>query len=75
MRIWAKTQRHRVASKLANYSDRPDVIVLALPRGGVPVGAEVARLLPPKPDPKKFMVLSLFCGSGYPDLRKVYFKL
>jgi len=28
---------------LARYAGRPDVIVLALPRGGVPVGFEVAR--------------------------------
>jgi predicted phosphoribosyltransferase len=30
---------------LANYAGRPDVLVLALPRGGVPVGYEVARAL------------------------------
>jgi predicted phosphoribosyltransferase len=30
---------------LAAYADRPDVLVLALPRGGVPVGYEVARAL------------------------------
>jgi predicted phosphoribosyltransferase len=30
---------------LAEYAKRPDVIVLALPRGGVPVGFEVARLI------------------------------
>jgi putative phosphoribosyl transferase len=34
-----------LAAKLAAYADRPDVIVLALPRGGVPVGFEVAKLL------------------------------
>jgi putative phosphoribosyl transferase len=34
-----------LASKLAAYGDRPDVLVLALPRGGVPVAAEVARAL------------------------------
>jgi putative phosphoribosyl transferase len=34
-----------LASKLESYSDRPDVIVLALPRGGVPVGFEVAQSL------------------------------
>lgn len=34
-----------LAEKLAAYANQPDVIVLALPRGGVPVGAEVARKL------------------------------
>jgi predicted phosphoribosyltransferase len=31
-----------LAAKLASYANRPDVIVLALPRGGVPVAFEVA---------------------------------
>ena len=35
----------QLAAKLAPYADRPDVLVLALPRGGVPVGYEVAREL------------------------------
>jgi putative phosphoribosyl transferase len=34
-----------LAKRLASYANRPDVIVLALPRGGVPVGYEVARAL------------------------------
>src|SRR3979411_1436502 len=34
-----------LAAKLTAYANRPDVIVLALPRGGVPVGYEVARAL------------------------------
>ena len=34
-----------LASKLAAYANRPDVIVSALPRGGVPVGHEVAQAL------------------------------
>src|SRR5881628_3118096 len=34
-----------LAAELAAYAHRPDVIVLALPRGGVPVGYEVARAL------------------------------
>jgi putative phosphoribosyl transferase len=34
-----------VAERLRNYADKPDVIVLALPRGGAPVGYEVARAL------------------------------
>lgn len=35
----------RLASMLRHYAKRPDVMVLALPRGGVPVGYEVARAL------------------------------
>jgi predicted phosphoribosyltransferase len=35
----------QLAARLAQYADRPDVLVLALPRGGVPVGYEVARAL------------------------------
>ncbi|MBX5445318.1 phosphoribosyltransferase [Sphaerobacter sp.] len=35
----------RLATRLAHYAGRPDVLVLALPRGGVPVGYEVARAL------------------------------
>jgi len=34
-----------LAGRLAPYAGSPDVIVLALPRGGVPVGFEVARAL------------------------------
>src|SRR3954452_23015351 len=34
-----------LARELADYAGRPDVLVLALPRGGVPVAYEVARAL------------------------------
>src|SRR5438093_10003801 len=34
-----------LASRLSAYADRPDVVVLALPRGGVPVAYEVADAL------------------------------
>jgi putative phosphoribosyl transferase len=34
-----------LAAELTEYADRDDVIVLGLPRGGVPVAAEVARAL------------------------------
>jgi predicted phosphoribosyltransferase len=46
-----RTFRHRadagaqLATALADYAARPDLTVLALPRGGVPVAAEVARAL------------------------------
>ena len=35
----------RLAGRLQGYANRSDLIVLALPRGGVPVGYEVARAL------------------------------
>src|SRR6266446_611628 len=35
----------RLADKLTAYAKRPDVMVLALPRGGVPVAYEVAAAL------------------------------
>ena len=35
----------RLAEQLTEYADRPDVLVLALPRGGVPVAFEVAEKL------------------------------
>ena len=34
-----------LAAQLAQYASRDDVVVLALPRGGVPVGFEVAKAL------------------------------
>src|SRR5437899_12350757 len=39
-----------LAKHLQKYAGRPDVIVLALPRGGVPVGYEVATALRVPPD-------------------------
>ncbi|MCE0498776.1 MAG: phosphoribosyltransferase [Methylacidiphilales bacterium] len=35
----------QLAEKFVRYANRKDVVVLALPRGGVPVGYEVARKL------------------------------
>lgn len=34
-----------LAAKLLHYRDTPNIAVLALPRGGVPVAFEVARAL------------------------------
>src|SRR5258707_11347563 len=34
-----------LARELSKYADRNDVLILALPRGGVPVGYEVAKAL------------------------------
>ncbi len=35
----------QLAELLARYADDPNIIVLALPRGGVPIGYEIARRL------------------------------
>src|SRR4051794_5606923 len=35
----------QLADRLRRYAGRPDVVVLALPRGGVPIGYEVAHAL------------------------------
>ncbi len=40
-----KAAGEMLAEQLAGYAGRADVVVLAIPRGGVPVGAEVARAL------------------------------
>jgi putative phosphoribosyl transferase len=34
-----------LAGKLKKYANHPDVIVIALPRGGVPIGFEISRAL------------------------------
>jgi putative phosphoribosyl transferase len=34
-----------LASKLATYAGKPDVVLVALPRGGVPVAFEIAQRL------------------------------
>jgi len=39
-----------LAQNLAHYANRPGVLVLALPRGGVPVAYEVAHALHPPMD-------------------------
>src|SRR5436309_15026355 len=54
-----------LALKLADYADRPDVLVLALPRGGVPVGYEVALALHAPLD--VFLVRKLGV-PGHPEL-------
>jgi predicted phosphoribosyltransferase len=55
----------RLAAELTNYADQNDVLVLALPRGGVPVAYEVARALRAPLD--VFMVRKLGV-PGYEEL-------
>ena len=46
MRFRNRSEAGRILSQqLERYKDRPDVLVLGLPRGGVPVAYEVARAL------------------------------
>ena len=54
-----------LAEKLADFANRPDVLVLALPRGGVPVAAEVARELNA---PLDVFVVRKLGLPGYPEL-------
>ena len=54
-----------LAAKLAKYADRPDVIVLALPRGGVPVAYEVASALD---TPMDVFVVRKLGIPGYEEL-------
>src|SRR5258706_4315111 len=54
-----------LAAKLAKYADRPDVFVLALPRGGVPVAYEVASALD---EPMDVFVVRKLGVPGYEEL-------
>jgi len=54
-----------LARHLSSYAGHPDVIVLALPRGGVPVGFEVARALGA---PLDVFVVRKLGVPGYPEL-------
>jgi putative phosphoribosyl transferase len=50
---------------LTAYANRPDVLVLALPRGGVPVAAQVARVLNA---PLDVFVVRKLGFPGHPEL-------
>ena len=54
-----------LAERLAGYANQPDVIVLALPRGGVPVGAQVAKKLNV---PLDVFVVRKLGFPGHPEL-------
>jgi predicted phosphoribosyltransferase len=54
-----------LAALLTQYADRDDVLVLALPRGGVPVGFEVARHLHA---PLDVLVVRKLGVPGHPEL-------
>ena len=55
----------QLATQLISYADRDDVVVLALPRGGVPVAFEIARRLHAPLD--VFLVRKLGV-PGHPEL-------
>lgn len=54
-----------LAERLARYADEPDVVVLALPRGGVPVAAVVAAALGA---PLDVLVVRKLGVPGHPEL-------
>ncbi len=55
----------QLAAKLKSYAGQPDVVVLGLPRGGVPVAAEVARALGA---PMDVLVVRKLGVPGQPEL-------
>ena len=55
----------QLASQLMAYANRSDVIVLALPRGGVPVAFEVARALDARLD---VLLVRKLGVPGHPEL-------
>ncbi|AIO65771.1 phosphoribosyltransferase [Burkholderia oklahomensis] len=55
----------QLAAHLADYANRSDVIVLALPRGGVPVAYEVAKALRVKLD---VLIVRKLGAPGNPEL-------
>ena len=54
-----------LATRLRNYADRKDVTVLGIPRGGVPVAFEVARMLKA---PLDILVLRKLGVPGHEEL-------
>jgi predicted phosphoribosyltransferase len=54
-----------LARELSEYAGRDDVVVLALPRGGIPVGYEVAKALGA---PLEVFVARKLGVPGYPEL-------
>ena len=61
-----------LAAKLAAYANRPNVVVLALPRGGVPVAFEVAQALNA---PLDVFVVRKLGVPGYEELAMVPLRL
>lgn len=55
----------QLAERLSAYRRRPDVLVLALPRGGVPVASEVARALEV---PLDVLLVRKLGVPGHPEL-------
>lgn len=55
----------QLAERLSAYGRRPDVLVLALPRGGVPVASEVARALDV---PLDVLLVRKLGVPGHPEL-------
>jgi predicted phosphoribosyltransferase len=60
-----RTAGRALAAVLAPYAHRNDVVVLALPRGGVPVAFEVARALDA---PLDVFVVRKLGAPGHPEL-------
>ncbi len=60
-----RTAGKTLANSLQHYAGRDDLVVLALPRGGVPVAAEIARALKA---PLDVMLVRKLGLPGHPEL-------
>ncbi len=60
-----KEAGHKLADKLKKYTDEKNIIVIALPRGGVVIGTEIAKRIGA---PLDVIITRKICFPGEPEL-------